>query len=117
MCRKHALTLQVHTAHILSAHASLDEKGKALQDVKEQKNRCVLSTKLEIKINVFTPSNSRLESERARLLNCLREVSCILRIELIPFFTIGVTIRSTRIVTRWAVDPSFKEMILNCGLG
>ncbi|KAF8582295.1 hypothetical protein K439DRAFT_1351553 [Ramaria rubella] len=53
--KKHALTLQVHTAHILSAHASLDEKGKALQDVKEQKNR--------------------LESERARLLNCLREVN------------------------------------------
>ncbi|KIJ44306.1 hypothetical protein M422DRAFT_60119 [Sphaerobolus stellatus SS14] len=53
--KKHALTLQVHTAHILSAHASLDEKDKALQDVKEQKNR--------------------LESERARLLNCLREVN------------------------------------------
>jgi len=53
--KKHALTLQVHTAHILSAHASLDEKGKALQDVKEQKNR--------------------LESERMRLLNCLREVN------------------------------------------
>ncbi|KAF8517564.1 hypothetical protein BU17DRAFT_49642 [Hysterangium stoloniferum] len=56
--KKHALTLQVHTAHILSAHASLDEKGKALQDVKEQKNR-----------------QYRLESERTRLLNCLREVN------------------------------------------
>ncbi|KAF8496319.1 hypothetical protein JB92DRAFT_2796061, partial [Gautieria morchelliformis] len=57
--KKHALTLQVHTAHILSAHASLDEKCKALQDVKEQKNRRVF----------------KLESERARLLNCLREVN------------------------------------------
>lgn len=51
--RKHALTLQVHTAHILSAHASLDEKGKALQDVKEQKNRCVLSVKSEYKANTI----------------------------------------------------------------
>ncbi|KZT69870.1 hypothetical protein DAEQUDRAFT_811142 [Daedalea quercina L-15889] len=53
--KKHALTLQLHTAHILSAHASLDQKQKAIQDVKEQKNK--------------------LESERARLLNCLREVN------------------------------------------
>ncbi|CAL1705778.1 unnamed protein product [Somion occarium] len=53
--KKHALTLQLHTAHILSAHASLDQKNKAIQDLKEQKNR--------------------LESERARLLNCLREVN------------------------------------------
>lgn len=37
--RKHALTLQLHTAHILAAHASLDQKNKALQDIKEQKNR------------------------------------------------------------------------------
>lgn len=43
-CRKHALTLQLHTAHILSAHASLDSKSKAIQDVKEQKNKCVRST-------------------------------------------------------------------------
>ncbi|KAK7694112.1 hypothetical protein QCA50_003688 [Cerrena zonata] len=53
--KKHALTLQLHTAHILSAHASLDQKNKAIQDLKEQKNR--------------------LESERSRLLNCLREVN------------------------------------------
>jgi hypothetical protein len=39
--RKHALTLQLHTAHILSAHASLEAKNKALQDIKEQRNRCV----------------------------------------------------------------------------
>ena len=37
--RKHALNLQLHTAHILSAHASLDDKSKTLQDVKEQRNR------------------------------------------------------------------------------
>jgi hypothetical protein len=37
--RKHGLTLQMHTAHILSAHASLDQKNKALQDLKEQKNK------------------------------------------------------------------------------
>ncbi|KZP05412.1 hypothetical protein FIBSPDRAFT_877560 [Athelia psychrophila] len=53
--KKHALTLQLHTAHILSAHASLDSKSKAIQDVKEQKNK--------------------LESERTRLLNCLREIN------------------------------------------
>jgi len=52
--KKHALTLQLHTAHILSAHATLESKNKALQDIKEQKNR--------------------LDSERARLLQCLREV-------------------------------------------
>jgi hypothetical protein len=53
--KKHALTLQLHTAHILSAHASLEQKSKAIQDVKEQKNK--------------------LDSERTRLLNCLREVN------------------------------------------
>jgi len=53
--KKHALTLQLHTAHILSAHASLEQKSKAIQDIKEQKNT--------------------LESERTRLLNCLREVN------------------------------------------
>ncbi|KAI5122216.1 hypothetical protein M0805_002705 [Coniferiporia weirii] len=53
--KKHALTLQLHTAHILSAQSTLDAKNKALQDIKEQKNR--------------------LESERNRLLNCLREVN------------------------------------------
>ncbi|KAL0946403.1 hypothetical protein HGRIS_012628 [Hohenbuehelia grisea] len=53
--KKHALTLQLHTAHILSAHASLEQKSKAIQDVREQKNK--------------------LESERARLINCLREIN------------------------------------------
>ncbi|KAI0807988.1 hypothetical protein C8Q74DRAFT_1190212 [Fomes fomentarius] len=53
--KKHALTLQLHTAHILSAHAALEQKNKAIQDLKEQKNK--------------------LESERSRLLNCLREVN------------------------------------------
>jgi hypothetical protein len=40
--RKHALTLQLHTAHILSAHASLEQKGKVIQDLREQKNKCVI---------------------------------------------------------------------------
>ncbi|KAI8982929.1 hypothetical protein BD414DRAFT_419118 [Trametes punicea] len=53
--KKHALTLQLHTAHILSAHAALEQKNKAIQDLKEQKNK--------------------LESERQRLLSCLREVN------------------------------------------
>jgi len=53
--KKHALTLQLHTAHILSAHASLEQKGKVIQDLREQKNK--------------------LESERTRLLNCLREIN------------------------------------------
>ncbi|KAF9818955.1 hypothetical protein IEO21_02369 [Rhodonia placenta] len=53
--KKHALTLQLHTAHILSAHASLDQKSKTIQDMKEQKNK--------------------LDSERMRLLNCLRQVN------------------------------------------
>ncbi|KAL1672610.1 hypothetical protein EV122DRAFT_271483 [Schizophyllum commune] len=52
--KRHALTLQMHTAHILSAHASLEQKSKMIQDLKEQKNK---------------------ESERNRLLNCLREVN------------------------------------------
>lgn len=53
--KKHALTLQLHTAHILSAHASLEQKSKAIQDIQEQRNK--------------------LDSERTRLLNCLREVN------------------------------------------
>jgi len=72
--RKHALTLQLHTAHILSAHASLEQKGKVIQDLREQKNKCVVMKLLVIsrKFNFFS---NRLESERTRLLNCLREVS------------------------------------------
>ncbi|TFK30292.1 hypothetical protein FA15DRAFT_581428 [Coprinopsis marcescibilis] len=53
--KKHALTLQLHTAHILSAHATLEQKSKAIQDIKEQKNK--------------------LDSERARLLKALQEVN------------------------------------------
>ncbi|KAI0311573.1 hypothetical protein OF83DRAFT_748994 [Amylostereum chailletii] len=53
--KKHALTLQLHTAHILSAHATLDQKERDIQDLKEQKNK--------------------LESERQRLLKSLREVN------------------------------------------
>ncbi|KAJ6622139.1 hypothetical protein B0H10DRAFT_2214511 [Mycena sp. CBHHK59/15] len=37
--KKHALTLQLHTAHILSAHASLEQKNRAVQDIREQKNK------------------------------------------------------------------------------
>ncbi|KAI9466092.1 hypothetical protein BJY52DRAFT_1112670 [Lactarius psammicola] len=53
--KKYALTLQLQTAHILSAHATLEQKMRSIQDLKEQKNK--------------------LDSERARLLNCLREVN------------------------------------------
>jgi len=53
--KKHALTLQLHTAHILAAHASLDEKGRTLLDVQEQKNR--------------------VESERNRLLDSLAQIN------------------------------------------
>jgi len=53
--KKHALTLQLHTAHILSAHASMEQKKQGIQDVKEQKNK--------------------LESERMRLLKSLQEVN------------------------------------------
>ncbi len=38
-CRKYALTLQLQTAHILSAHATLDQKMRSMQDLKEQKNK------------------------------------------------------------------------------
>ena len=31
------MTLQLHTAHILSAHAALEQKNKAIQDLKEHK--------------------------------------------------------------------------------
>ncbi|KAJ7073674.1 hypothetical protein C8F01DRAFT_1097997 [Mycena amicta] len=53
--KKHALTLQLHTAHILSAHAALDQKSRAIEDVREQKNR--------------------LESERKRLIECLAQIN------------------------------------------
>ncbi|KAK7019519.1 hypothetical protein R3P38DRAFT_1249223 [Favolaschia claudopus] len=53
--KKHALTLQLHTAHILSAHASLEQKNRAMQDIREQKNK--------------------LESERQRLIECLAQVN------------------------------------------
>ncbi|KAF5365934.1 hypothetical protein D9758_006584 [Tetrapyrgos nigripes] len=47
--------MDLHTAHILSAHATLEQRSKAIQDVKEQKNK--------------------LESERTRLLSSLRQVN------------------------------------------
>ncbi|KAJ7772872.1 hypothetical protein DFH07DRAFT_801767 [Mycena maculata] len=53
--KKHALTLQLHTAHILSAHASLEQKNRAVEDIREQRNK--------------------LESERARLIECLSQVN------------------------------------------
>ncbi|KAF9261258.1 hypothetical protein L218DRAFT_961735 [Marasmius fiardii PR-910] len=53
--KKHALTLQLQTAHILSSHALLEQKSKAIQDVKEQRNK--------------------LDSERNRLLESLRQVN------------------------------------------
>ncbi|KAG6329250.1 hypothetical protein ID866_9840 [Astraeus odoratus] len=53
--KKHSLTLQLHTAHIVSAHATLEQKDKAIQDIREQKNK--------------------LESERARLLSSLAEIN------------------------------------------
>lgn len=69
--RKHALTLQLHTAHILSAHATLDSKSKAIQDIREQKNKYVSAAHPSMNpLNTFC----RLDSERARLLNALREV-------------------------------------------
>ncbi|KAJ7875782.1 hypothetical protein B0H14DRAFT_3130657 [Mycena olivaceomarginata] len=46
---------QLHTAHILSAHASLTQKDRAVEDIREQRNR--------------------LESERARLIECLAQVN------------------------------------------
>ncbi|KAG1762658.1 hypothetical protein EDD22DRAFT_1043134 [Suillus occidentalis] len=53
--RKHSLTLQLHTANIVAAHNTLEQKDKTIQDIKEQKNR--------------------LDSERARLLNALAEIN------------------------------------------
>ncbi|KAF8624110.1 hypothetical protein AX15_006021 [Amanita polypyramis BW_CC] len=53
--KKHALTLQLHTAHIMSAHTTLEQKSRTIQDIREQKNK--------------------LDSERARLLNSLREIN------------------------------------------
>ncbi|KAG6829876.1 hypothetical protein H0H92_003221 [Tricholoma furcatifolium] len=49
--KKHALTLQLHTAHILSAHASLQEKGRVIQDIREQKNKC---HEIRTKMNFLT---------------------------------------------------------------
>lgn len=36
------MTLQLHTANIVAAHNTLEQKDKAIQDIKEQKNRYVL---------------------------------------------------------------------------
>lgn len=53
--KKHSLTLQLHTAQVLSAHSSLEQRNKKLEDVRAEK--------------------AWLESERSRLLECLREVN------------------------------------------
>lgn len=53
--KKHSLELQVQTAQIITFHQELETKDKALQDVKEKKNR--------------------LEGERARMLENLRKVN------------------------------------------
>ncbi|QRV72750.1 hypothetical protein RhiJN_00764 [Ceratobasidium sp. AG-Ba] len=53
--KKHTLTLQLHTAHILSAHSSLEQRNAKLESVRAEKNW--------------------LESERVRLLDCLRQVN------------------------------------------
>ncbi|KAI6036399.1 hypothetical protein BKA83DRAFT_4162296 [Pisolithus microcarpus] len=53
--KKHSLTLQLHTAHIVSAHATLEQKDKAIQNIREQKNK--------------------LDSDRICLLNCLAEIN------------------------------------------
>ncbi|KAI6045630.1 hypothetical protein EDC04DRAFT_2877049 [Pisolithus marmoratus] len=53
--KKHSLTLQLHTAHIVSAYATLEQKDKSIQNIREQKNK--------------------LDSERIRLLNSLAEVN------------------------------------------
>ncbi|KAG8747527.1 hypothetical protein FRC10_000663 [Ceratobasidium sp. 414] len=53
--KKHSLTLQLHTAHILSAHSSLEQRNAKLESIRAEK--------------------TWLESERARLLDCLRQVN------------------------------------------
>lgn len=70
------MTLQLHTAHILSAHATLDSKNKAVQDLKEQKNKYVQRFQIvSRKGSLAETPLDRLESERTRLLVCLREVN------------------------------------------
>lgn len=92
--RKHALTLQLHTAHILSAHESLEQKSKAIQDLKEQKNKLRIRFPsppprfspgraspwtpgmpifVARSLIFYFPLSPRLESERNKLLNALRE--------------------------------------------
>ncbi|KAF7332542.1 hypothetical protein MKEN_00136800 [Mycena kentingensis (nom. inval.)] len=53
--KQHALTLQLHTAHILSAHAALEQKTRTLAEVREQKNR--------------------LETERKQLIEALSRIN------------------------------------------
>ncbi|CCL98767.1 uncharacterized protein FIBRA_00772 [Fibroporia radiculosa] len=72
--KKHALTLQLHTAQILSAHASLDQKSKAIEDLKEQKNKFSPHSS-PCQLAPLTAHPRRLESERTRLLNCLLELN------------------------------------------
>lgn len=73
---KHALTLQMHTAHILSAHASLDQKKRATEDVKEQRQKCVYLRLSTPNRNLSLPIHPyRLDSERTRLLTALQAVN------------------------------------------
>jgi hypothetical protein len=53
MGRKHSLTLQLHTANIVAAHNTLEQKDKTIQDIKEQKNRydSPYSTNLSYRMN------------------------------------------------------------------
>ncbi|KAF8316916.1 uncharacterized protein EI90DRAFT_2944073, partial [Cantharellus anzutake] len=51
----HALTLQMHTAHVLSAHEALQVRNATIEDIKAQKNW--------------------LESERTSLLSQLQQVT------------------------------------------
>jgi len=53
--KKHSLTLQMHTAHVLSAHEALHVRNSTIEDIKAQKNW--------------------LESERTNLMNQLHQVN------------------------------------------
>ncbi|KAJ7831831.1 hypothetical protein B0H14DRAFT_3713084 [Mycena olivaceomarginata] len=78
---KHALTLQLHTAHILSAHASLTQKDRAVEDIREQRNRAPFTSlvfrtmPLSSQPTTNRAQPRRLESERARLIECLAQVN------------------------------------------
>ena len=66
------MTLQLHTAHILSAQAQLEQKAKAAQEYQEQKKKYFsLIWKTVHGINY----PSRLDADRLQLLEQLRQVS------------------------------------------